>query len=172
MLPSELPTITWRCGLDLNPLNVHNDDDARWLLSLVWPEHSQRRRRLASAIKLAQSSELSLHQGDLVSDLPDILATVPRDALLVVFHTAVLVYVSEDARRDFANVLTETSKHRNIVWISNESATVVPEITALAPPVRPVEKILGRTWLRHGKRNDEILAIAHPHGADLHWLAD
>jgi hypothetical protein len=29
---------------------------------------------------------------------------------------------------------------------------------------------LGRTQLTNGRRRDELLALAHPHGADLRWL--
>ena len=168
-LPKIMPQIVWRGGLDLNPLDVHEDDDRRWLLSLVWPEHFERRERLASAIQLAQSRELSVRRGDLVSDLPALLNDVPRDATLVVFHTAVLVYVSENDRRSFAETLLDASKQRDIVWVSNESATVVPEITALAPQVTPFQKLLGRTWMKNGQRRDEFLAVAHPHGAELNW---
>jgi hypothetical protein len=83
----------------------------------------------------------------------------------------VLVYVSDQECRKFADILVKASQQRDIVWISNESATVVPEITALAPPMRPFQKLLGHTWLRGGQRFDELLAVAHPHGAELDWLA-
>lgn len=36
--PSELPQVVWRAGIDLNPLDVGDDDDVRWLETLVWPE--------------------------------------------------------------------------------------------------------------------------------------
>jgi hypothetical protein len=170
-LSETLPEIVWRCGLDVNPLDVHDDDDARWLLSLVWPEHLERRERLSAAIDLARSREVRVRRGDLARDLPALVADVPPEALLVIFHSAVLCYVSEEDRRCFADVMTQASRERDVVWISNESATVVPEITALAPPVRPADKLLGRTHFRAGERRDEFLAVAHPHGAELHWSA-
>lgn len=179
-LPKEMPQIVWRAGLDRNPLDVHDEDDVRWLLSCVWPEHAERRERLASAIAMAQSRELTVHRGDLIADLPTLLAEAPRDATLVVFHSAVLCYVNEEARRKFADSLAEASKERDIVWISNEAPTVVPKITALAPSVRGPRfllgrtrftKLLGRTQFNQGHRHDEFLAIAHAHGAELEWLA-
>ena len=102
--------------------------DARWLLSLVWPEHVERRERLSSAIDLARSRKTGVHRGDLVSDLPALLADVPPEASLVIFHTAVLCYINEEDRRHFSNIMVEASKQRDIVWISNESATIIPEI--------------------------------------------
>jgi hypothetical protein len=169
-LPDVIPQVVWRGGLDINPLDVHDADDARWLLSLVWPDHVERRERLSAAIDLARAREVTVRRGDLASDLLALLADVPPEASLVIFHTAVLIYVSEEDCRRFADFLAEASKQRDIVWISNESATVIPEITALAPPVKPADRLLGRTHFRGGQRRDEFLAVAHPQGAELHWF--
>jgi Uncharacterized protein conserved in bacteria (DUF2332) len=43
--PAGLPTVVWRAGLDLNPLDVTDPADLRWLGALVWPEHTHRRAR-------------------------------------------------------------------------------------------------------------------------------
>ncbi len=169
-IPKSMPEVVWRAGMDLNPLDVHDEDDVRWLMSLVWPEHDERRQRLAAAIAIGQSKELNLHRGDLVSDLPALLVEVPREVTLVIFHSAALVYLSKEDCRKFANVLAEASKQRDIVWVSNESATVIPEITATAPPIEPSQKLLGRTRFTNGDRQDEFLAIAHAHGAELDWM--
>jgi hypothetical protein len=52
--PPAIPQIVWRRGLDLNPVDVHDDDAVRWLLACVWPEHHERRRRLQAAIGVAR----------------------------------------------------------------------------------------------------------------------
>ncbi|WP_298748792.1 DUF2332 family protein, partial [uncultured Nocardioides sp.] len=49
--PTDLPEIAWRGGLDLHPLDVTDDDTARWLETLVWPEHDDRRAVLRQAIE-------------------------------------------------------------------------------------------------------------------------
>jgi uncharacterized protein DUF2332 len=36
-LPERVPEVAWRAGLDLNPLDVTDADDVRWLECLVWP---------------------------------------------------------------------------------------------------------------------------------------
>ena len=169
-LPSEVPSITWRCGLDLHPIDVFDDEAARWLRACVWPDHPERRRRLDGAIALARLRAPAVIAGDLVDDLPALLAAVPADAQLVVFHSAVLSYVSPDRRRAFAEVLADASLRRDVVWVSNEGPGVVPEITALAPPAGELRFLVGRTRFTSGRRHDEFLALAHPHGADLAWL--
>jgi hypothetical protein len=168
-LPTALPTIAWRRGLDRDPVDLHADESVGWLLACVWSDHPERRRRLEAAIALAKADAPVVSRGDLVDDLPALLAEAPDDAELVVFHSAVLSYVSADRRQAFAGVLAEASKRRPIVWVSNEAYGIVREITALAPQQREHQFLLGRTRFTDGRRRDELLALAHPHGAALSW---
>jgi len=170
-LPSAVPTIVWRHGLDVRPVDVRDENAVRWLLACVWPDHHERRQRLAAAIELARAQPPPVRAGDLVDDLPALLAEVPEDARLVVVHSAALTYVSPDRREAFADVLASASKRRDVVWVSNEGRGIIREITALAPP-RPERRfLLGRTRFTNGQRHDEFLALAHPHGAELAWHA-
>lgn len=169
-LPTKIPLIVWRQGLDLNPMNVHDDAAIKWLLACVWPDHHERRRRLEGAIDLARTNPPAVSAGDLVNDLPAVLAEVPDDAQLVVFHSAVLNYVSPGRRQAFADVLADASQRRDIVWLSNEAPGVIREMTALAPSLRDLRFLLGCTRFANGRRRDELLALAHPHGAELTWL--
>jgi hypothetical protein len=168
-VPSTLPQITWRRGLDVSPVDVHDPEAIRWLLACVWPDHRERRRRLEGAIEVARADPPTVSAGDLVDDLPAVLADVPEDAQMVVFHSAVLSYVSPRRRRDFADVLSETSKRREVVWLSNEALGIVPEMTVSRPATSELRFALGRTRFANGHRRDELLALAHPHGAELAW---
>ena len=49
-LPDSLPSVVWRAGIDLNPLDVRSADDVAWLEALIWPEQEFRRERLRRAI--------------------------------------------------------------------------------------------------------------------------
>jgi hypothetical protein len=168
-VPSALPQIVWRWGLDASPINVHDDAAIRWLMACVWSDEPERRRRLEGAIELARVHRPPVSAGDLVDDLPVVLAEAPHDAQLVVFHSAVLSYVSPDRRHAFADILADASTRRDIVWLSNEAHGIVPEVTALAPSPSTVQFLLGRTRFTNGRRRNELLALAHPHGAELAW---
>lgn len=169
-LPAAVPKVVWRRGLDLSPINVRDDDAIKWLLACVWPDHPERRCRLEAAIDLARIQPPMVSAGDLVDDLAAVIADVPEDAQLVVFHSAVLGYVSSDRRKEFAMALADASKHRDLVWLSNEPPGVIPELTCLAPSASESRFLLGRTRFTNGRRSDELLAFAHPHGAELTWL--
>lgn len=168
-LPGAVPRIVWRRGLDSRPIDVHDDDAVRWLLACVWPEHDERRRRLEGAIEAARADPPVVYAGDLVDDVPALLAEAPDDVQLVVFHSAVLSYVSRERRQTFTDVLTHASRRRNIIWLSNESTGLAPDLTA-PKPSGSLRFVVARTHLTNGQRRSEMLALAHPHGAELAWL--
>ena len=168
-LPPAIPRIVWRRGLDVRPIDVHDDDAVLWLLACVWPEHHERRRRLESAIAVARADPPVVRAGDLVDDLPALLAEAPGDAQLVVFHSAVLSYVSRERRQALADALAQASKRRDIIWLANEAIGVVPELPAVTPS-GALRFLVARTRFANGQRRSELLALAHPHGAELAWL--
>lgn len=127
--PTRLPEVTWRAGIDLNPLDVTDADDVRWLEALIWPEQTERRDRLHDAIAIAQDDPALLVAGDLNADLATLAAKALTDATLVVFHSAVLTYVTPEERQRFVDQVTALPGH----WISNEGPSVLPAVTARVP---------------------------------------
>ena len=123
-----------------------------------------------TAITLARSNPPRVTAGDLVSDLPALVAKAPSDAQLVVFHSATMFYISDMQKRAFAAVLMETSHHRDVVWIAYEGNRALAELTGLAPAGTERSALIGRTILRRGDRTDSVVALAHPHGASLTWM--
>ena len=99
-LPAAHPRIAWRLGLDLHPMDVADAAHRAWLETLVWPEQSDRLHRLRAAMAVARRDPPRVVQGDLLTDLPAWARQAPRDATLVVFHSAVLAYVADPALRE------------------------------------------------------------------------
>jgi len=69
-LPSRPPSVAWRGGVDLHPLDVTDADQMAWLAMLVWPEHDDRREQLARAITVARADPPRIVAGDLFDELP------------------------------------------------------------------------------------------------------
>ncbi len=153
--PAALPEVVWRAGIDLAPVDVRDPDDARWLETLIWPEHDHRRARLAAAMEVARADPPHVVAGDLNEQVAALAATAPRDATLVVFHSAVLAYLSPEDRETFAS----TVRTLDARWLANEGRDVVP--TSVPPPP-------GRFVLT---LDGEPLAHAAGHGHTLRWLA-
>jgi len=195
-LPPAVPGVAWRAGLDLNPLDVNNAADMRWLSCLVWPGEGDRQERLALAIAAAQRDPPVVHRGDLLTDLPALAARAPGDATLVVYHTSVLTYVAPGERWRFFTAVADL----DAVWLSNEVPGLVPGIPSTAREqsgggrgARGREKQSGGGRGARGRerqsgggrgargREEQSAALlvrdgrtplAHtdPHGTWLHWL--
>ncbi|HEX5295600.1 MAG TPA: DUF2332 family protein [Streptosporangiaceae bacterium] len=156
-VPARLPEISWRAGLDLNPLDVANDDDMRWLSCLVWPGEGDRAQRLTAAIAAARRSPPLVHRGDLLTDLPALVAQAPADETLVIYHSAVLAYVAPEDRERFAGIVRSLAA----VWFSNEAPGVVPGV--------PLSDRDDGTFVlaRDGR---QALARTDGHGDWVEWL--
>ena len=121
-LPARIPAISWRAGLDLNPLDVTREDDVRWLSCLVWPGEGDRAQRLAAAIASARRDPPAVHRGDMLTGLPSLAAQAPADATLVIYHTSALWYLPAERREQFAG----TVRGLGATWLSSEPPGVVP----------------------------------------------
>lgn len=170
-LPRSTPEVVWRRGLDIAPLDVDDEDAVRWLLACVWPDHPERRHRLEAALALARAEPPCVRRGDLVDDLVHLLAEAPHAARLVVFHSAVLGYVSPERRAAFAQVLADASSHREIVWVSNEPLGVLAQMAASPAAGGRQQFLVARTTFTRGVARSEVLALVHPHGSEMTWLA-
>ena len=160
-LPDRVPSVAWRAGLDLNPLDVRSDDDMHWLECLIWPGQNERLTRLHAAIAAARRDPPPVHQGDLLTDVPALARQAPDQATLVIFHSAVLAYVSPSRRQEFAS----TVRDLGAVWISNEGPGV---ITSAFPDA--FDRAYGRSCFALIRDGDGLVAAADGHGAWVHWL--
>ncbi|WP_042418428.1 DUF2332 domain-containing protein [Streptacidiphilus anmyonensis] len=158
-----LPRVVARSGVDLNPLDPADEDDARWLESLVWPGQQERVDRLRAALSVARSvpDPATIVRGDLNARVAELVAAAPKGATPVVFHTAVLCYLPPEARHAF----TKTVRELPCRWISNEAPEVLPEVDARLPYAAPTERGVNILAL-----DGEPVAFTGPHGERLDWF--
>lgn len=162
-LPASVPEVAWRGGIDLAPIDVTDDDRVRWLSFLVWPEHEERRARLARAVEVARADPPELVRGDLLEGLPALVEEAGRHGRVVVFHSAVAAYLSPEDRTRLHELMTGLVAAGRCHWISNEAPQVLPEVTAAAPvPADARGFVLGV--------DGRPVALAHGHGQWLRWL--
>jgi len=159
-IPTELPTVVWRAGIDLEPIDLNDDESVRWLEMLVWPEEQDRLDRLRRAIALAREDRPRVVRGNLLDRLHDLAGEAPTDATLVVFHTAVLAYLTAEEREQFQAQVRALSA----AWISNEGEGVLPSITP--PPVAP----LSQSYFVLAANGRHPIAYCDGHGRWLQWL--
>jgi len=154
------PSIIWRAGLDINPLSVDSSEDIAWLETLVWPEQEARLARLRSAVSVARAVDTGVVHGDLRKDTVDLASRAPADARLVIFHTAVLAYVSSQDDRD---AFARSCRDAAAIWICNEFPSTYPEIARkVREPHRKGMFLLSV--------DGQPVAWTAPHGQKIEWL--
>ncbi len=158
-----LSPVVWRAGIDLSPVDITDADAVRWLETMVWPEQEERRERLRAAVRIARQDPPYLVRGDLLEGLPALIEQAPPDATLVVFHSAVIAYLTAPDRARFATMMADLVAAGRCHWVSNEGRRVLPDVVpaGVTVPAGPyfVLGIDGRG-----------VAITHGHGATLDWL--
>ena len=165
-LPTALPEIAWRGGLDLNPLDLADPGTVRWLQMLVWPEHEDRRARLDAAAEMlrdpaARETPVSLVRDD-ARAVGRLVARARREAppaTVVILHSAVAAYFPPDLRAEWPSLVAGLPAR----WISQEGAGVLPEVAASAGCAAPGEAsfCLGL--------DGQAVGWVHGHGRSLTW---
>lgn len=117
--PHEIDVVS-RTGLDVNPLDPSDPDDRRWLEALVWPEHSERRSRLTSALEIAATNPVDRVAGDGLTTLPRVLEGLARDASVIVVNSFILNQFSPEDRVRYQQILAEARRKRPVIQMSME----------------------------------------------------
>ena len=135
--PARMPHVVWRAGIDLSPVDPADPDAIAWLATLIWPgpDHDARVARLRGAAAIAAADPPRVDTGDLLDRVTALAAESPAEATLVLFHSAVLLYLDAPSRARFASLALSLGERlgRRVVWLSNESAGTYPEVDAQVP---------------------------------------
>src|SRR5579862_250724 len=181
-IPLSLPDVAARAGIDRSPVDLRDEESARWLLACQWPDDVDRFRQARAAIALARCSEDAprVERGDLVDDLGRVVATVPADAHLCVVHSWVAAYLTPSEQRALADVVASVGARRPVSWLFAEAPREAPALP-MPQPSRP--GAAAPEWTAPAKGSTALVLVEHRPGhvpsverlADMHshgrWLA-
>lgn len=150
-----LPRIVRRCGFDLHPLDVSDENDARWLRACIWPGQTARQTRLDEA--MAGWRTMTPRPELVAASAGNVPARLPRQTpdRLVAYQTVMRDYLPAEERARYESGMQawlEASPAGHAFWIEME-----------VPPG-------ARTWgpsadiVVHASGEDFLLAVcdAHP----------
>jgi len=167
-----MPEVVARIGVDLDPVDVTDADDARWLRACLWPDEPERAARLEAEMALAATTPPLLLQGDAVEVMPDAFARVPADALPVVTTTWALSRFPLQSRLRFLHRLDEAAARRAVAWVSAEGVGVAPAIPTLGDRRASGHSIIGLAVFDGSALHAEAIGRCWSRGRLLAWLAD
>lgn len=166
-----VPEVVARIGIDREPVDVTDADDARWLRACLWPDQPERNGRLEAEMALAATDPPHLLQGDAVEVLADALARVPTDALPVVTTTWTLSQLPPASRTRFLHRLRDATAGRPVAWVSVEGVGVAPTIPTLGDRRASGHSIIGLAVFAGSVERVEALGRCWSRGRLLSWLA-
>jgi hypothetical protein len=156
------PPIIRRVGFDIRPLDVLDDEDARWLRASVWSGQEEREADLLEAIELFRAAQREPGAPSLVrataSSVPALLPHRDDGSVALLYQTIVRDYLPPtewEAYRSGVYEWLATRAPGNALWVELE---VTEEAKAGGPPVA----ITAHVRSRFGPRPFQI-ATCEPH---------
>jgi hypothetical protein len=167
-----MPEVVARIGVDVDPVDVTDADDARWLRACLWPDQPERGAMLEAEMALAATAPPLLLRGDAVEVLPGAIARVPADALPVITTTWALSEFPLESRLHFLHRLDEAAAGRVVAWVSVEGVGVAPTIPTLGDRRASGHSIIGLAVFDGSAPRAEAVGRCWSRGRLLAWLAD
>jgi len=155
-----LPAVAYRVGLDVEPIDLSDDDAARWMLSSTWPDHRDLQLMQRRAIDLLRRDPPRLVLGDALAVGP-LLDAVPADLTLCVYQSFMISHLSEAEREQFLAILAAESRRRPVYFVSMTGAGIG------GGSRRGRVDLL--SWVE-GRHESVQLVEGHSHGRSLRWL--
>jgi hypothetical protein len=169
-VPTRLPVIAARLGIDRSPVDITKADDVRWLLACVWPD-TGRLARTTAAMELARRHPPRVIPGDMVTDLDAALDTFDVSLPIVVVTTSACGYLSVEQRHAFVAILERRARRQPLAWLTTDP----PGVIDVVPVPRTVghsgtfASVMGLVTFETGTAVGRALGLCHAHGAWMEW---
>jgi len=130
-VPTALPQIVWRAGIDPQPRDATDPRDRAWITGLVWPGETGRAERIAGALDVVADDPPTIVAAD--ASAPGVLAALaaqaPAEATLVVTTPGVLPHIPRAGRER----LIRTIRSLGCRWITLDAPSTHDAWTGPAP---------------------------------------
>jgi hypothetical protein len=181
-MPSRLPSIAARIGIDVEPLDVRNPAVRSWLAACI-PQEISAVTRFNQAVELVLEQPVQAVRGDACEVLPQVLKSIPRHALICLLDTFVAVFFEPDELAVLRALVDRAGAERDLDWISIDPLVPMGTsasdcVTGADVPREVIERnrdegvfgVVSRVSYRNGERTRTVLGLAHPGAAWLEWL--
>ena len=155
---SPSPRVQSRVGIDVDPVDLTTDEGVAFVKSFVWADQTWRLDLLDRAVDAFRADPPRIVRGNLVDELPGVLARRDDEALMLVWQIAVFGYLTADERREARNSLAHAGAEGPLALVeASRPADGADDYYGLRIQVWPGGE---RVELAHGDW----------HGAWLDWL--
>jgi hypothetical protein len=157
--------IVRRAGCDAAPIDLSVPDESLRLASFIWPDQAERLVRLNAARERVplwlQQEGVSIQAQPAARFVQQALASLQLGTATVLMHSVVWQYIASEEQAAVTAALQAASARATpkapLAWLRMEPAAM-----------SGATELRCRLW---PGAEDRLLARAHPHGAQIDWLA-
>lgn len=118
--------IASRAAVDLRPVNARAHEDRERMLAYIWPEQTERLRRIEPALDIVAASDLAIVQGDALAWLKEVMAGPPQTGVCrVVYHSVFFQYLPAALRDELRDTIVALGDQATVAspfaWLSMEA---------------------------------------------------
>jgi hypothetical protein len=181
-LPSQLPVIADRIGIDVEPLDLGDPEVHGWLAACV-PQEIGAVTRFHEAARVALDNPARALRGDACELLPQVLDAIAPGPLVYLVDTYVNVFFSPEHLARFREIVDTVGRRRDLDWVSTDPLVPMGQsasrtVTGIEAPPELLERnrrggvfgVVSLRSYRNGKLTERILGVAHPSALWLEWL--
>ena len=163
------PTIHERIGIDPNPLDPANAEDALWLRACLWPEQAARTRRLDAVLAaIGNWPSATRLKGTALERLDEALALRPDDRTTLVMHSWAAAYFSPHEQVQWRDRMVALTATQPLYWLSLENSFFAPGLELPAAKTPAPRAGATQIVVTEPGGTPEAWGWCHPHG---HWLS-
>lgn len=149
-----------KIGIDPDPIDPLSQEGNLRLRSFLWPDHHERRERLAAALEILHEHPTRVERGSADRWIESHAGVAPARCTLV-YHSIVWQYMGAEVQDRMRDALTE--------WGSRTSPTS-PLVWARMEPAGAVADVRATIWAGD-EPTEVLLADVGYHGRGLRWTA-
>ncbi|MGE0387975.1 MAG: DUF2332 domain-containing protein [Gammaproteobacteria bacterium] len=169
-MPTSMPAISKRAGIDLHPVNVEDASALNWIQACLYPEWIEATANLRAALTMRAQSPLDIVAGDATVVLAEVLRTMPDPICLL--NANCLYQWPIALREQFDRQIVELGRSRPIWRISIEpDAMTVEAIYAAFSGGEGIPIYIDLMRYEGGQRHVERLGICDGYARWIDWRA-
>jgi hypothetical protein len=167
----QLPLIAGRVGIDLEPPDLADPDDTRWLLACIWPG-TGRFDRASRAFEIGRANPPPIIRGDALDVLPGVLDAL-GDGRMVVLNSWSYSYFPVERRQEYVDLLTKVGRQRPVTWLVMDIPGLVESVARVTPSNGSSEPDVLTGVIFDGTQTSQVetLAFVQSHGQSMSWLS-
>ena len=125
-----------RVGIDLDPPDLTDPDDARWLLACVWPGTGRFQRAARAPSSSVKSDPPPVLRGGALETLPGVLADLEEGRIIVLNSWSFSYFSLSNSARAYLQLLATVGRRRPVVWLCMDAPGVVEGLASVELPAR------------------------------------